>query len=99
MTNYILTKKAVEDLSEIWEYTFKVWSEKQADKYYFQLLGFCDELAADPNLGKSYAEVDKDIFGFKASHHIIFYTKLKKNQILIVRFLHNRMDLKSRIQD
>lgn len=99
MTNYILTKKAVADLSEIWEYTFEVWSEKQADKYYFQLLSFCDELAADPNLGKSYAEVDKDIFGFKASHHIIFYTKLKKNQILIVRFLHNRMDLKSRIQD
>ena len=99
MANYILTNKAVNDLSEIWDYSYNVWSEKQADKYYNLLLKYCEELAADPNLGKSYIEVDKNIFGFKASHHIIFYTKLKKNQILIVRFLHNRMDLKSRIQE
>ena len=34
MPRYFLTKKAVDDLSEIWEYTYDTWSEKQADKYY-----------------------------------------------------------------
>jgi toxin ParE1/3/4 len=34
MANYKLTNKAVEDLTSIWEYTVKEWSEKQADKYY-----------------------------------------------------------------
>ena len=29
-----LTKKAVEDLTEIWNYTSENWSEHQADKYY-----------------------------------------------------------------
>jgi toxin ParE1/3/4 len=34
MAEYLITKKAVHDLSEIWEYTVDTWSEKQADKYY-----------------------------------------------------------------
>ena len=99
MANYILTNKAVDDLSEIWDYTYDVWSEKQADKYYKMLIEYCQELAVKPSLGKNYNEVDNDIFGFKASHHIIFYKKLKEDQIQIVRILHHRMDLKSRIQE
>ena len=99
MANYILTNKAVDDLSDIWNYTYDVWSEKQADKYYNMLLEFWKELANKPSLGKSYNEVGNDIFGFKASHHIIFYKSLEKGQIQIVRILHNRMDLKSRIEE
>jgi len=34
MAEYVLTNKAVADLSDIWNYTFNVWSESQADKYY-----------------------------------------------------------------
>ncbi len=34
MANYILTNKAVDDLSSIWNYTFDFWSEQQADIYY-----------------------------------------------------------------
>lgn len=41
MGNYILTNKAVDDLSKIWDYTVEVWLEKQADKYYFMLLDSC----------------------------------------------------------
>ena len=95
MDNYILTNKAVDDLSEIWDYTYDVWSEKQADKYYNMLLEYCKELADKPSLGKNYNEVDNEIFGVKASHHIIFYKKHKEDHIKIVRILHNRMDLKA----
>ena len=38
MAKYLLTNKAVEDLADIWNYTFDVWSEKQADAYYNMLL-------------------------------------------------------------
>ncbi len=34
MAKYTLTNKAVKDLSEIWNYTFDQWSERQADFYY-----------------------------------------------------------------
>lgn len=98
MADYFLTNKAVEDLSDIWEYTCEVWSENQADKYYYSLLEYCQLLANNPGLGKIYEEVTKDILGCKANLHIIFYRKLE-SKIEIVRILHSRMDLKSRIQE
>jgi len=41
MAKYRLSNKAVEDLANIWEYTYQTWSEKQADKYYRFLLEHC----------------------------------------------------------
>lgn len=34
MVEYFFTNKAVEDLSKIYEYTYQLWAENQADKYY-----------------------------------------------------------------
>ena len=99
MANYILTNKAVDDLSNIWNYSFEVWSESQADKYYYMLLNSCQELADEKVFGKSYEEINKDILGFRVGQHIIFYRKLKGNKIEIARILHIRMDLKNRIQE
>ncbi len=99
MAKYKLTNKAVEDLSIIWDYTYEVWSENQADKYYFELLEDCKELAENQSLGKNYDEINQEIFGYKSGQHIIFYRILSENEIEITRFLHSRMDLKNRIQE
>ena len=53
MANYIFTNKAVEDLSKIWDYTFEVWSETQADRYYYMLIDSCQELLTINFLGKT----------------------------------------------
>jgi toxin ParE1/3/4 len=97
MAKYYLTKKAVEDLTEIWNYTFDQWSEKQADIYYQILLANFLEIADDPNLGKNYDEITTDVFGLKINRHIIFYRKIQEKEIEITRILHGRMDLKNRI--
>lgn len=34
MAKVILRQEAIDDLNDIWDYTFDKWSEKQADKYY-----------------------------------------------------------------
>lgn len=99
MVSYTLTIKAVEDLSKIWNYTFDVWSETQADKYYYMLFDSFQELADGTVTGKNYPEVRIDIFGFRLGQHIIFYRKLDETRIEIARILHSRMDLKSRIQE
>lgn len=31
---YVITKKAITDIQEIWLFRFKKWSLKQADRYY-----------------------------------------------------------------
>ena len=99
MAKYILSNKAVEDLSSIWNYTFDTWSEKQADKYYNLLLESCQEIAGAKVSGKHYPEIDSNIFGFRIMQHIIFYRPIKNNNIEIVRILHGRMDLKNRISE
>ncbi|MET0759215.1 MAG: type II toxin-antitoxin system RelE/ParE family toxin [Flavobacterium sp.] len=97
MAKYHLTNKAVEDLSEIWDYTYNEWSEKQANKYYKFLLESCQEVANHPKFGKHYEEVQKDLLGFKSNHHIIFFIIISPKEIEIIRILHERMDLKSKL--
>ena len=99
MAKYVITNKAVEDLTTIWDYTFEVWSENQADKYYHELLEACQTLAENQDYGKNYEEISLEIFGYKSGQHIIFYRKISEKEIEITRFLHLRMDLKNRIQE
>jgi toxin ParE1/3/4 len=97
MAKYHLTKKAVDDLSEIWNYTIETWSEIQAEKYYDLLLASCDDLANNPELEKNYDVVTKGIWGLKSGENIIFYAIISKNEIEVQRILHGMMDLKSKL--
>lgn len=97
MGKYILTNKAVDDLSFIWNYTLEEWPEKQADKYYSMLLSFCQDLADGKVAGKNYQEAEDELLGLRAGKHIIFYKKTDARQVLIVRILHGRMDYKNRL--
>jgi len=99
MAKYRITNKAIIDLEDIWNYTVETWSERQADLYYEMLIGFCQHIADNPACGKSYDEIAEDLCGFIANKHIIFYRKVPQNEIEIVRILHGRMDLKSRIRE
>ena len=99
MAKYKLTNKAVDDLTQIWNYTIDRWSENQADKYYRMLLDNFNDVANNPDLGKNYSEVIKNLLGFRAGRHIIFYRKIEENEIEIIRILHEQMDLKNRIKE
>ncbi len=96
---FILSKKAVEDLSEIWEYTVQNWSEAQADRYYFMLLEFCQDIADGKAASKQYFEIYSDLFGARAGQHIIFFQQNAAGNIEVLRILHNRMDLRNRMED
>ncbi|MCL6266615.1 type II toxin-antitoxin system RelE/ParE family toxin [Flagellimonas myxillae] len=97
MARIIWRQRAIEDLNAIWEYTFTTWSESQADVYYNAIKFACKEIAANPLLGKVYAGISKDLLGLKSGKHIIFYHVVSENEIEIIRILHERMDLKNRI--
>ena len=96
MAKYALTKKAVQDLKQIWNYTYDNWSEKQADKYINQLLKHCTKISKHPQLGRSYEKIYPVLRGSKINKHIIFYRELDKKEIEVVRILHQRMDLKTK---
>lgn len=97
MAKYQFTRKALNDLTEIWDYTVKEWSENQAEKYYNLIIASCMDLASNPKLGKPYEILSLNVFGYKCGEHIIFYREISKNEIEIERVLHGMMDLKSKI--
>ena len=96
MAEYHLTNKAVEDLTGIWEYTVDVWSEQQADSYYYMLIDACRKITENPRLfGLKYEEIAEGLHGYRVNKHIIFYCILADGDILVIRILHQRMDLRS----
>jgi len=99
MAKVILRQKAIDDLNNIWSYTFDNWSAKQADKHYTAIKRSCNEIGKNPNVGKEYDAIDKNLLGVKCEKHIIFYKLISKDKIEVVRILHERMDLKNRITE
>lgn len=96
MSKYHFTRRAVNDLTEIWDFTVKEWSPNQAEKYYNLLMASCEDLANNPKLGKSFEIVTINLLGYKCGEHIIFYREILKNEIEIIMILHAMMDLKSK---
>ena len=45
---FVLSRKALADLDEIWEYTVERWSEQQAEKYYRLVIHASQEVANTP---------------------------------------------------
>ena len=99
MANFYFTNKAVNDLTQIWDYTFEKWSEKQADKYYNDLLKACKRIAADTDLGRKYFKIIPDLHGLHINRHIIFFRRIDSDLVEITRILHEKMDLKKRISE
>ena len=96
MARFSFTRKAIDDLFQIWNYTCDNWSEVQADTYYQMLLRNCRLIAGNPDIGKAYSAIMKGLLGFKAGRHIIFYQKADDRTIEIIRILHEQMDIKRR---
>ena len=92
------SNKAVEDLSSIWDYTFTQWSENQADEYYTMLISACNRLLYPSVISnRSYEELSEGLLGVKAGHHLIFYNILENDDVMIIRILHEKMDIKQHL--
>ena len=100
MTELRFTRKAVEDLSDIWRYTVERWSEEQADRYYGLLVATCRKIAASTvPIGRRYEQIAEGLYGFRVGRYILFYRMESDRIILIVRILHERMDLGNRFAE
>ena len=89
---YIISKKAVSDLEEIWLYTVEKWSAEQADRYYNLIFDEINYICKNSDAGKSMEHVRKGYRASKVKFHLIFY-KVSNDIIEIVRILQERMDI------
>ena len=52
------TNKALQDLEDIWNYTYNFWNEEQADKYYRFLVEQCNNMIHGMRLHRvNYSDV------------------------------------------
>ena len=74
--------------------------KSQADRYYNLLLDEIEFVAEKPQSGKDHGHIRGGYFRTRVKSHYIFYRiNLRKNQIEIIRILHQRMDIEARLND
>ena len=98
-SSYRISEKAIEDIEKIWVYTYEKWSIEQADRYYNLIINEIEYIANNFMSGKSMEHIKE---GYRASivkSHLIFYKRTNDNQLLIIRILHQRMDVINSIKD
>jgi toxin ParE1/3/4 len=90
---YRISNKAIEDLEQIWFYTFEKWSKEQADRYYNLIINEIEYISANPNYGKLISHIKEGYRSTKVKSHLVFYRNSKDSGIEIIRILHERMDI------
>ena len=97
---YKISVKAAEDIENIWLYTFKNWSLEQADRYVELIFDEIEYLAGNPTAGKDLSPVRKNYRCSNVKSHMVFYRYTEsQTDIEIMRVLHQRMDIESRLND
>ena len=99
MADYIISEEAQNDLNEIWIYTAEVWSIEQADRYYNLIVDEIEFISENYELAKDYSKVRENYWYSKVNSHFIFLKKTENIEIEVVRILHEKMDLKNRLNE
>lgn len=92
MTGYRLSRKAVADLSGIWDYTVEHWGLEQAERYIGGIRDTCEALACGQRRGQDAGHIRAGYRRELAGAHVLFFRVLDDGCIDVVRILHQRMD-------
>lgn len=84
--------KAKEDLKNIWLYSFKEHGEKQADKYFDELISGMKTIQNNPEIGMPCDYIRLGYRQYQINQHFVFY-RLDAKKINIIRILHQKMDM------
>ncbi|MEO7120737.1 MAG: type II toxin-antitoxin system RelE/ParE family toxin [Ginsengibacter sp.] len=94
----IIHEEAIQDLEDIWFYTFTTWSLEQADRYHSLITKEIEFLATKPESGKTLNHIRKGYRSSKVKSHYIFF-RFTPGELEIVRILHESLDIPNRLSD
>ena len=95
---FVISKKAISDLEEIWLYTVEKWFLEQADRYYHLIFDEINYICKNIKAGKSMEHVRKGYQASKVKSHITFY-RIVNDNIEVIRILHERMEIENRLNE
>lgn len=97
MAKFKFSKKAAQDLKDIYQYSYREYGETQADTYIQELEKAFDLLAEDPLHCRERTEfIPSSVRIHHFNKHLIVYIN-EQDAILIVRLLHEKMDTKKQL--
>lgn len=93
MRPYLLTAAAREDIIAIGRFTADKWGKCQRNKYLKQLDNAFELLARQPDIGRDADSVKPGYKKYSQGSHIVFYRAGTASRIVVIRILHNSMDV------
>ena len=97
---FLISQLAGQDLENIWLYTFENWSADQADRYYKLIMDEIEYISNKPDSGYDFSHIRKGYLRSRIKSHFIFYRINKKKKLVeIIRVLHQKMDIESRLTE
>jgi len=97
MRPYQLTAAARKDIVDIGRFTSEKWGKRQRDKYLKQLDDAFKLLARQSDIGRDADDIKPGYKKFSQGSHIIFYRAGTESRIVVVRILHNSMDVEQHL--
>ena len=89
---------ALADLDQIHDATRQMWGLDQAEHYLSQLRAAVERVVQHPRSGRVYDVAATEHRAVSSGRHLIFY-RLDCDAIVVVRILHDRMDIPARLSD
>ena len=86
------------DLGAIHEYTIANFGLSQAQRYLNGMHERFEDLARQPMLGRAASQLAPNLRRYEYRSHIVFYVSEHEN-VLIVRVLHQSMDVRRHVMD
>lgn len=91
MTRFRLSPAAVQDLSEIWDDTERLWEVSQAEAYIGEIREAVERIAERPDRGRPCDEIRSGYRRYVVDSHVIFFRPSNAG-VDVIRILHQRMD-------
>ncbi len=91
---------ARERILEIWAYTEKKWSEKQADAYVREIVAEIERARDQRHRWRPVLdEALKGVYFIRHRQHYIFFRELAKKRLGVISVLHEKMDIPARLRE
>lgn len=90
---YLLSPAAQADLEQIWDYTAEHWSVDQAERYMEDIRDACQDLVAGTRMSRP-VDIRAGYRKLPVGAHILFFRQDDAGNIVIVRVLHQTMDVR-----
>jgi toxin ParE1/3/4 len=98
MKALIVSDRAQRDIEQIGDFTKGEWGEKAWRRYKDLLMRRMSALRARPSAGRARDDLKAGYRSLLCGSHVIFFRETDSS-VEVVRVLHQRMDIRSRLAD